>query len=101
LAEAKKETEKAKRVLRWFGSLDILICHQPPYRILDKVTAKFAPQNWKGRHAGIKIILDYVKKEKPRYVFCGHIHEGEGMKKIGETKIYNLGLSGYKLIEIN
>ena len=99
LAKAKRETDKAKRVLRWFNSLDILVCHQPPYGILDKVTAKFAPKHWQGKHAGSKAILQYIKSKSPKYVFCGHIHEGQGMKKVGETEVYNLGVGGHKIIE--
>ena len=100
MKEAKKETDKARRVVKNFGSIDILLCHQPPYGILDKVTAKFAPKEWQGKHAGSKPILKYIQKEQPRYVFCGHIHEGEGKKRIGQTKVYNLGMGSYKIVEI-
>lgn len=100
LKDAKKQTDKAKKVLQWFDSLDILVCHQPLYGVLDKVTAKFAPKNWKGKHAGSKTILQYIKSKSPKYVFCGHIHEGQGMKKIGKTEVYNLGICGHKIIEI-
>jgi len=97
---AKKETAKAKKVLKWFNKLDILLCHQPPYKILDKVTAKYAPKQWQGKHAGSKTILNYIKTKQPKYVFCGHIHEGKGKKKVNQTEVYNLGLAGYKLITI-
>jgi len=100
LKEAKKETDKAKRVLKKFKELDILLCHQPPYGILDKVTSKAAPKHWKGKHAGSKTILDYIKRQHPKYVFCGHIHEAKGNKKIGKTRIYNLGAGDYVVIDI-
>ncbi|MBS3100305.1 metallophosphoesterase [Candidatus Pacearchaeota archaeon] len=100
MSEAKKQTDKAKRILKNFGFLDILICHQPPYRVLDKVKSNFAPNQWKGKHAGSKTILQYIKSKSPRYVFCGHIHEGKGRKKIGKTEVYNLGFCGYKLINL-
>ena len=100
LTKAKKETDKAKKVLRWFDSLDILVCHQPPYGILDKVTAKFVPKYWQGKHGGSKAILQYIKSKSPEYVFCGHIHEGQGMKKIGKTEVHNLGAGGYKIVEL-
>lgn len=97
---AKKETEKAKKVLNWFNEIDILLCHQPPHGFLDKVTFKYgAPKNWHGKHAGSKTILNYIKKKMPKYVFCGHIHEGEGKAKINKTKIYNLGVCNYKIID--
>ncbi len=100
LAKAKNKTNKAKKVLQWFDCLDILVCHQPPYGILDKVDFKSAPKHWQGKHAGSKIILKYIKSKSPKYVFCGHIHEGQGIKKVGKTKIYNLGSGGYKIIEL-
>jgi Icc-related predicted phosphoesterase len=100
MAKAKKETGKARRILSHFGKVDILLCHQPPYHVLDEVTFKGAPKHWLGKHAGSKTIYDYIKKYQPRYVFCGHMHEDEGMKKVGETEVYNLGVAGYKVISL-
>lgn len=99
MKSAIKQAKKAKRVLKRFGSLEILVCHQPPYGFLDKVGHP-APVKWHGKHAGSQAILDYVKKYQPKYVFCGHIHEGEGNTKIGKTEVYNLGVGGHKIIEI-
>jgi len=100
LKKAKKETVKAKRILNNFKSLDILVCHQPPYGYLDKIVNPSAPKHWDGKHAGSKVILDYIKKYQPKYVFCGHIHEGEGKVRIGKTEIYNLGVAGHKIINL-
>jgi len=101
IVKAKKETEKAKRVLERFGKVDILVCHQLPYGFLDETNNPSAPKEWKGKHAGSKVILDYIKKYQPKYVFCGHIHEGEGKARIGRTDVYNLGEAGYKIIELD
>ncbi len=65
-----------------------------------KYLSKFAPKHWQGKHAGSKLILRYIKKAKPKYVFCGHIHEGKGKVKIGKAEIYNLGVCGYKIINL-
>lgn len=100
MKKAKQQTEKAKRVLKNFRDIDILLCHQPPYSVLDKVDFPGIPKSWKGKHAGSKAILDYVKQHQPRYVFCGHIHEGVGMKKIGKTEVYNLGIAKAKVVDI-
>ncbi len=101
MKRARKETVKAKKILKWFSKIDILLCHQPPYGVLDKVTWKKAPKHYQGKHAGSKVILDYIKRKQPKYVFCGHIHEGKGQKKIGKTKIYNVGVAGdYILLNI-
>ncbi|MAH47542.1 hypothetical protein CMI37_17105 [Candidatus Pacearchaeota archaeon] len=100
IRRARKETAKAKKVLARFGKsdVDILVCHQPPYGVLDKVGKK-APKHWKGKHAGSKIILNYIKKHSPRYVICGHIHEAAGERKIGKTKVINLGERKYRVIK--
>ena len=100
MSDAKKDSDRAKNILRKFGELDILVCHQPPYGFLDKVTSKFAPKHWFGKHAGSKTIRQYIERMHPDYVFCGHIHEGEGMKRIGGTEVYNLGVCGYKIINL-
>lgn len=101
LKVAEKETAKAKRVLKGWDNVDILLTHIPPYGVLDKVTWKNAPKHYQGKHAGSKVVLDYIKKKQPRYVFCGHIHEGKGKKKIGKTIVINAGVSGdYVLLDI-
>jgi Icc-related predicted phosphoesterase len=101
LKSAKKESEKARRVLKRFGKVDILVCHQPPYGFLDKISRKYgAPKEWKGKHAGSKVILDYIRRFQPRYVFCGHIHEGEGRVMIGGSEVFNLGIGGSKIVEL-
>ena len=100
LSKSRKESSKAKKILNNFKNLDILICHQPPYGYLDKVNNPSAPKGWNGKHAGSKVILDYIKRCQPKYVFCGHIHEGEGKAKIGKTKVYNLGVAGHKIIDL-
>jgi len=94
------ETEKAERILNRFGTVDILVTHVPPYGIMDRVNSKITPLSWIGRNAGSKTILEYIKQKRPGYVFCGHIHEGEGIVKWGETEIYNLGAGGYRIIEL-
>lgn len=100
MIQSQKYTLKAQKILHWFNKLDILVCHQPPYGFLDKVNFKDAPKHWQGKNAGSKLILDYIEKQQPKYVFCGHIHEGEGEVTIGNSQIFNLGQGGYKIIEI-
>jgi len=100
LFKNKKDDKKARKFFSKLEKADILLVHQPPYGILDKVTAKFAPKSWKGKHSGSKIILKYIKRKQPKYAICGHIHEAKGEKELKKTKIINLGSLGYKLIEI-
>ena len=97
---ALQDTEKISRVLGRFGRLDIMLTHVPPYGVLDRVDSTSIPPSWIGLHAGSRIILEYIRKQQPRYVFCGHIHESEGFEKLGLTEIYNLGMGSYKIIEL-
>ncbi|MBS3094242.1 metallophosphoesterase [Candidatus Pacearchaeota archaeon] len=99
MKKARKQTKKAEKILKRFGKVDVLVCHAPPYGILDKVNFSGAPKNWQGKHAGSKVVLSYIKKYQPKYVFCGHIHEGKGVKKLGKTIIHNVGCCGDYLIK--
>ena len=97
---ALQDTEKISTVLGRFGRLDILLTHIPPYGVLDRVDSATIPPAWIGRHAGSKTVLEYIRKQQPRYVFCGHIHESEGFERLGQTEVYNLGMGGCKIIEL-
>lgn len=89
------EAELAERLAR-FESLNplVLICHAPPHgTALDRVRD--------GVHAGSRSIRDFVDRRQPDYLFCGHIHEAEGVEiALGKTKAVNVGKRGY-LLELN
>ncbi len=101
MKNAVKDTQEAKEILDSFSHIDILMCHQPPNGVLDIVKNPGAPKHWQGKHAGSETILKYINEFKPKYVLCGHIHEGRGEDKIGESNVYNLGCCGDKIIEID
>ncbi|MBI1896079.1 MAG: metallophosphoesterase [Acidobacteria bacterium] len=86
------EAEIAER-LAGFEGLNpmVLICHSPPYgTALDQIRP--------GVHAGSKSVLDFIRAQKPRYFFCGHVHEAAGVHaEIGATKGVNVGRRGYLL----
>ena len=83
-AEKIKQKKKSKHL--------VLLLHAPPYgnktdRVMDE-------------HAGNKSYRDFIIREKPLLVVCGHLHENHGVKdKIGKTLVVNPGPEG-KLIEI-
>lgn len=88
----KKRERKLNKLLKETKD-SILISHVPPYGSLDKLR--------EGKHVGSKIILNMIKKHKPRYVFCGHIHEAKGKKKLGKTLIINAGSRGdYIVVDV-
>jgi uncharacterized protein len=68
-----------------------LVAHVPPHGTkLDE----FAP----GRHAGSTALREWIDREQPLYVFCGHIHETAGLTDtLGSTTCINVGKQGYVL----
>ena len=65
----------------------ILICHNPPKgKNVDAVNENL--------HAGSELFAKYIEENQPLAVVCGHIHEGVGMEKIGETLVINPGSLG-------
>jgi len=89
----RKKIERLNKLLKENKNA-VLLSHAPPYGYLDKTHL--------GKHVGSKFLLRAIKKNSPKLVLCGHIHEAEGKSKIGKTKIYNLGCCGsYKIMDIN
>lgn len=65
-------------------SQNILLSHQPPLNTVnDEVES--------GRHVGSKIVREFIEWLQPMVVFTGHIHEGVGIDRIGETHVINPG----------
>jgi len=49
-------------------------------------------------HAGSRAVREFVDRNQPEYLFCGHIHEAEGVQiEMGTTKAFNVGKRGYLL----
>ncbi|MGH9660274.1 MAG: metallophosphoesterase family protein [Bryobacteraceae bacterium] len=85
--------DEIARRLEAFAGLKplVLVCHAPPLGTpLDRVR--------EGVHAGSRAVRDFIEKRQPRYFFCGHIHEAEGVEtRMGETFAVNAGKRGYLL----
>jgi len=91
LATVQSRKKRLNKILK--GSKDsVVISHAPPFSVLDKT--------YFGKNAGSRVLLEAIKKHQPKLVLCGHIHEAKGEKKIGKTKVINLGIHGYKVLEI-
>ena len=75
----------------------ILISHTPP---LDSEADKLRD----GTHVGSFCVRDFIEREKPIIVLCGHIHESKSISMISETLCINPGAGAYgnaAIIEIN
>ena len=66
-----------------WGNL-ILVSHNPPKGL---ACDQCAPNV----HVGSQTFTDFIAKTKPLAVLCGHIHEGIGIDKIGDTVVVNPG----------
>jgi Icc-related predicted phosphoesterase len=68
-----------------------LVVHCPPAGTkLDE----YAP----GQHAGSPAVREWVEREQPVYLFCGHIHEAAGLRdSIGATQCINVGKQGFTI----
>lgn len=60
----------------------IFLTHAPPYGILDDVL---------GVHAGSKAVRRIVEEKRPLAIVCAHIHEKEGVAKLGQTTVFKVG----------
>ncbi len=63
---------------------DIIINHSPPFGILDKVE--------EGKHVGCEILAKRLSELNPQLVVFGHIHEGYGQLKLGNTTYVNASI---------
>ncbi len=64
----------------------ITISHVNPYGLIEETLGFLGSYAW----------YEFIKKYKPLIHFHGHIHETEGTEyKIGNSKVFNLGIKGY------
>ena len=86
------EAELAARLAPFAGLKPlILICHCPPKpSLLDRAA--------EGMHFGSSAVASFIERNQPRYFFCGHVHEAEGVAdRLGVTIGRNVGKRGYVL----
>ncbi|MDO8467650.1 MAG: metallophosphoesterase [Nanoarchaeota archaeon] len=67
----------------------IFVFHYPPKGIFDIIKDKNNPMDRES--AGVRFYSEAIKKYKPVSVFCGHMHEYRGMKKLYGVPIINPG----------
>ena len=67
----------------------IFAIHYTPYGYFDKITSRKNPMY--NKHVGWEPYNNLIKKYKPMLVICGHMHEYQGMRKIGKSVVVNTG----------
>jgi predicted phosphodiesterase len=70
-------------------SLDILITHEPPYRILDWSDRGGSRD---GNRLGNRDLLTVIKRVMPRIHIFGHCHQPYGNQQIGDTIFANVAI---------
>ena len=77
---------EATEMLENCHQADIIVSHSPPIHLGDKTS--------NGAHVGSTALRAAIERLKPKFFFCGHIHESWGTSgQIGDTQVHNLGPS--------
>ncbi len=73
----------------------LMICHTPPFDTrLDRLM--------NGRPVGSPAVRTFIEQHAPDIAVVGHIHEGRGVDRVGDTLVLNAGAlrdGGYVLVE--
>jgi hypothetical protein len=77
-----REDEIEKELSRFKDAYSIAVIHAPPYGLFD----------WVGKQSvGSIAIRRWIEKNRPKLVFCAHIHEHQGVAKLRETMLIKVG----------
>ena len=72
-----------------------MICHTPPYDTrLDRLM--------NGTPVGSPAVRAFIEERAPQVCVVGHIHEGRGVERVGDTLVLNAGAlrdGGYVVVE--
>ncbi len=73
----------------------LMICHTPPYDTrLDRLM--------NGTPVGSAAVRTFIETRRPHVAVVGHIHEGRGIDRVGDTLVVNPGAlreGGYAVVE--
>jgi len=73
----------------------LMICHTPPYDTrLDRLM--------NGTPVGSPAVRAFIEERAPQVCVVGHIHEGRGVERVGDTLVLNAGAlrdGGYVVVE--
>ena len=73
----------------------LMICHTPPFDCaLDRLV--------NGTPVGSRSVRTFIERHRPDVAVVGHIHEGRGIDRVGDTTVVNPGAlrdGGYVVID--
>lgn len=95
-SEKKDELEK---IFRSAEKPVVFLSHNVPNETsLDRIENPDSPAE--GRHYGSIIVRELIEEFEPVLSAAGHIHEGYGLEKIGDSTAVNAGLTSFVVVEI-
>jgi len=87
-----KRNEKAEKkmnsLIKKFRGKSVFILHYPPLGVFDKILEK---NKFYGKSTGVDFFRKAILEKNPFLVLCGHMHEYQGEKKLGNSIIVNPG----------
>jgi Icc-related predicted phosphoesterase len=91
-ARSKKKLFKMLKQIRKEDRV-IFVFHYTPRGVFDVIKDRKNP--FHGENTGISIFTDAIKKKKPIFALCGHMHEYQGMKRLHGIPVINPGDAGH------
>jgi len=85
----KKAEEKMNLLTKKINANSIFVFHYPPLGAFDKILN--SKIGFHGGSVGVDFFRKAILKKKPFLVLCGHMHEYQGKKKIGNSLVVNPG----------
>ena len=81
--------------------IDVLVTHGPPHGCCDFIPTIDLHTLKPVGHQGCISLRRAIEEKKPRYVVCGHIHEGYGTSLINETTVINAAIMNKNYVPVN
>lgn len=84
---------RAKDAREWenlHSGAALIISHAPPVGVLDAAGHDDAGNE---RHIGSPGLRDYIERNQPKLVVCGHVHGAVGAERLGQTLVVNTARS--------
>jgi Icc-related predicted phosphoesterase len=80
----------ASRLLRRFGSVDVMLAHSPPFGVNDE------PDD--PAHIGLVGLREYVERERPSVFLHGHTAPALPVERLGQTRVVHV--RGHRLVTL-
>jgi Icc-related predicted phosphoesterase len=85
----KKAGKKMDFLVKKIKYKSIFVLHYPALGVFDKILDK--KNKFYGKSVGVDFFRKAILKKKPFLVLCGHMHEYQGEKKLGDSVVVNPG----------